>query len=156
MGWLLQAIVQGLKDDATFVPDPPIDPQTAGQFAADLTSAERDFFASAGERTRKDPPPRPTTGDALQDEINDVEVALNRAKQKLDGISQEMAPFKLSLSTGASGMSRLACEQKIRDLTPAFETARAETAEFTDRHKTLLAKRKQREIEQRRSAHCAL
>jgi hypothetical protein len=132
-----------------------VDPHAAGEFARQLCAVEREFARGdhLGEAVS---PPKPSCGDALQDEINELELQLNRAKQKADDLAQEMAPHSRAIASGASATARLFLDAKIRDLTPAFEKAQSEVVELAAKHKELLAKRKLRDKERLQSASCSV
>jgi hypothetical protein len=122
-------------------PVPLIDPQTAGQFAADLHASE--FALANGGIIYREPPPRPTTGEPLQDEINALEVRLNRVKSETFQLEEAggIRDLKFARQNAKKAAERARIDLALADVLPAYDAKLAELAELASRHRDLLSRR---------------
>src|ERR1700732_4520859 len=113
--------------------------QFAGTEAGKIKSAERSFWDSVFGRRDPEPTYAPTSpGDPMQNEVDKIEIALNKAKNRVESAREQLRPRRLALSSGVSAKTRLFIEAEIRDLTPEFEAASREVIDLSLKHRELL------------------
>jgi hypothetical protein len=122
-------------------PVPQIDPQTAGQFAADLHASE--FALAHGGLAYRETPPRPTTGDPLQDEIDRLELRLNRAQSEVIQMEEAggIRDLKFARQNAKKAAERARIDLILADALPPYEEKVAELAQLREVHSAAMARR---------------
>lgn len=123
---------------------PVRDPQTAGQFAADLRATESAFAKAIAEGTVGRPVASPpaTSGDPVQDEINSLEGQINRLQSEILQMEEIIRPLKYSRQAATKAAERARIDLILTDLLPPYQTKASELDGLRQAHKNAMARRR--------------
>jgi predicted nucleic acid-binding Zn-ribbon protein len=127
--------------------------QAAGEFAEQLHATQAEIART--EFNRPEPIPEPVPGS--DEEITALETKLNRKRQELsdflehtrfDALQSELPTLR--------GRALVSARGALDGWRPDVEKLRGELADLSAQHRDLIAKRKERDRERLRSAHCCV
>jgi hypothetical protein len=112
-------------------------------YDAALRASARPIAPVAPRRAEPPPEPsRPTCGDPLQDEINELEVRLNKALCELDYLDVKIRSLKLArMAENLSARAKANIDLTLADFDPPHEKKTNEVTELRKEHRNLMAQR---------------
>jgi hypothetical protein len=128
-------------------PAPRPDPQTAGQFAANLHASEWAIAHNPGAIYVVPPPPRQVAEDPAQREIDEMEAKINLIQSEISGMesSDTVAGGIRGLRFARQHSNRAAERARIdlilADLIPPYEAKLAELSALRAAHKDAITRR---------------